>query len=157
MRSRLRRAAVAGSLATVAEGLMMKLIPKLEHGREPVYLPQSMVRRMASRLGYTIDERTARRIGNAMRAGYGPAWGVGWALVRHGRIASPLRNACVLGPVIWAFELMVLPRVRATPPVRTWPRADVGWDLANCLVFAATYSGVIAVTDARRRGHGRDI
>ncbi len=135
----------------------MKLIPKLEHGREPVYLPQSMVRRMASRLGYMVDERTARRIGNLMRAGYGPAWGVGWALVCRGRIANPVRNACVLGSVVWAFELTVLPRVRATPPVSNWPRADIGWDLANCLVFAATYSGVIAVMDARQRRLGPHV
>jgi hypothetical protein len=148
LRHRVRRAAVAASMATVAENALVTLIMHRRHGREPVFLPRAMVRRMAGELGYVVDDRAARLIGNVMRAGYGPAWGIGWALLRGRRAPRPVHDACLLAAVMWMFELVMLPAVRATPPVRLWPRGDVAWDLANCAIFAATDMCVTALMDS---------
>ncbi len=119
--------------------------------REPVFLPRAMVRRLAGELGYVVDDRVARLIGNVMRAGYGPAWGIGWALLRRRRTPRPLQDACLLAAIMWIFELVMLPSVRATPPVRRWPSGDVAWDLANCVIFAAADVCVTALMDSYPR------
>lgn len=147
LRSRLRNGALAGVLATVVEGASLRLLTG--DGRKPVFLPEEMVQRMAGRFGYLASDNAARRIGTVLRAGYGPTWGLAWAVVRHERASRHLSNTVALGFVIWGFELMVLPRVQATPPLRRWPRADIALDLVNCLAFAATYTGVIALLDGR--------
>ena len=146
-----RRAAVAASLATVAETAEVQLVMQRHHGHEPVFLPRSMVLRLAGQLGYAVDDRVARRIGNVMRAAYGPAWGIGWALLRRRRTPRRLHDACLLAVVMWVFELVMLPTVGATPPVGRWPRGDVGWDLANCVIFAATDTCVTALMDSLPR------
>lgn len=152
-----RRAAVAGALATVAESALMQLGMKIGGGRRPVFLPSAMVSRMAGQIGCTLDDSFARLVGNVMRAGYGPAWGIGWALLTRERPLRPLRDTCLLGSVIWAFELLMLPRLGATPRLRYWPRRDIGWDLANALAFAAIYTYVLSSWVPRLKARGRAV
>lgn len=151
LRTQLRHAAVAGVLATVVESASLRLMVRA--GQKPVFLPEKMVQRLAGTVGYTVGEKPARRIGNVLRAAYGPTWGIAWAVLRRERGSRHLPHAFVLGSVIWAFELAVLPRVRATPPLRQWPRADIVMDLANCLAFAVTYTFVIAVSGVHIADH----
>lgn len=151
--SRMRRAAVAGALGTVAQSALMQVGMKMGGGQRPIFLPNAMVQRMARRIGYTVDDGTARLIGNLMRAGYGPAWGVAWERLRTGRSSHPVRDACLLGSVIWVFELAVLPRVGATPQVVDWPRRDIVWDLGNALAFAAVYTCAVALMDSAWSRH----
>ena len=73
----MRRAAVAGALGTIAESALMQVGMKIGGGRRPVFLPSAMVSRMAGQIGYTLDDSVARLVGDVMRAGDGPAWGVG--------------------------------------------------------------------------------
>lgn len=108
-----------------------------------------MVQRIAARVGYLVADKSASLIGTVLRAGYGPTWGIAWAVVHHERAPRHLLDAVALASVIWAFELVVLPRVRATPPLRMWPRADIASDLVNCLTFAGTYTCVIALMDGK--------
>ena len=138
LRAQLRHAAIAGVVATVVEGASLRLM--VRGGHKPVFLPEKMVQRMAGSVGYTVGYKSAQVTGNLLRAVYGPTWGIAWAALRRERASRHLSDALVLGSLIWAFEVSVLPCVRATPPLRRWPRADIVLDLANCLVFAATFT-----------------
>ncbi len=100
---------------------------------------------MAGRVGYHVGGNAARVMGKVLRAGYGPMWGIAWAVAHHGRAPRHASDAVALASLIWAFELAVLPCVGATPPLRSWPRADIASDGVNCLAFATTYTCVIAL------------
>lgn len=138
LRDQLRHAVVAGVLATIVESASLRLM--VRGGQKPVFLPERMVQRLAGSVGYPVCDKSARHVGYLLRAGYGPAWGIAWTVLRRERASHHLPDTIVFGSVIWAFEVSVLPCVRATPPLRKWPRADVVSDLANCLVFAATFT-----------------
>ncbi|MBJ7609389.1 MAG: hypothetical protein JF887_08160 [Candidatus Dormibacteraeota bacterium] len=68
-------------------------------------------------------------MGIAMRWTYGPSWGIAAAAVsRSPRRGHVIRRGLVLGGVITALELFMLPAVRATPPLAEWGRGQIVWD-----------------------------
>jgi hypothetical protein len=100
--------------------------------------------------GHALDNTVARRLGVLMRSGYGPTWAVAWALVRRGRVPRLGRDTCILGVIIWTFEITSLPIVRATPSLRFWPAADIALDLSNGLIFAVVTNSVLAMQQVSR-------
>ncbi len=161
-RSQLVRGLIAGALATAAEAVWTRAQVRLLGGRKPVFTPALMVSRMVhAATGHSLDRRVAGVLGGGMRAGYGPSVAVLWTLLRNGRRPRSVRDTCLLGGFIWAFEIAALPAVRATPPLRRWPRPDVALDLSNGLVFAAVTNATLhrlsrhLVDDARGIPHGR--
>ena len=66
--------------------------------------------------------------GDAMRLVYAPA--MAW-LKRRTKLP-----ALVFGPLVAAFELVAMPLVGATPPVRKWRRGEVPWLFVHATAFA---------------------
>ncbi|MHB8718380.1 MAG: hypothetical protein ACYDAC_05765 [Candidatus Dormibacteria bacterium] len=150
-RSRLTGGLVAGAVATVAESRWSRAQVKMLGGRRPVFTPALMVHRMVlAATGHSLDGRVASVLGVLMRSGYGPSWAAAWVLARGGRQPRLLRDSCILGGLIWVFEITTLPTLRATPPLRRWPATDIALDLSNGLVFAVV---VNAVRSIQHRSH----
>ncbi len=144
--SRLAQGLIAGALATASEAAWTRMQVRMLGGRQPVFMPAMLVHRMVlAATGHSLDRRVARALGVLMRAGYGPSWAAAWVLVRGGREPRLVRDTCVLGGIIWAFEIVALPTMRATPPLCHWPATDIALDLSNGLVFAVVTNAVMAM------------
>lgn len=144
---RLRRGA-AGGLAAGAAGMLAEAAwsrgERLLLGQEPVFGTTPMAHRLISRvLGAPPSEAAARRVGVAMRCAYGPSWGLllHWVWVRGH--PSPAAAIVALAGTIWGFELVALPRIGATPALRSWPLGEVLLDASNAVVFAAVAVAVL--------------
>jgi len=93
----------AGVAATAALGRFESL-ERLLLGREPSYAPARVAQRLFG----------SRHFGPLLRWTYGPALGVAYGALRS-RISVP---ALAFGAVIATVELLAMPRVGATPPIR---------------------------------------
>jgi hypothetical protein len=144
-RSRLTRGLIAGALATAAEATWTRAQVKMLGRRQPLFTPELMVNRMVlAATGHSVDRRVVRALGVLMTSGYGPAWAAAWVLIRGGREPRLVRDSCVLGGIIWVFEVTTLPNMRATPPLRHWTAKYITLDLSNGLVFAVVTNAVVA-------------
>ena len=145
-RSRLTGGLIAGALATATEATCTRAQVTMLGGRRPVFTPTLMVHRMVlAATGQSLDRRVERVLGVLMRSCYGPSWAAAWVLVRGGREPRLVRDSCVLGGIIWVFEITTLPTMRATPPLRRWPATDIALDLSNGLIFAVVANAVLAM------------
>lgn len=143
-RSQFKSGLTAGALATVAEAAWTRAQVRMLGGRKPVFTPDVMVSRMVvTATGHSLGPRVAGVLGIGMRTGYGPSLAVLWTLLLNGRRPRSVRDTCLLGGLIWAFEIAALPAVRATPPLRRWPIPDVALDLSNGLVFASVTNAML--------------
>lgn len=86
------------------------------------------------------DERAKRRLSNLVHFTYGTLWGTMRAILGRTLSAAGVRNP--VAPVsahlaaVWGAELIALPRLGLTPPVREWGRKEVAIDLMHHLVYA---------------------
>lgn len=137
MLSPVKAAAVWGAVAGAGGTLALSLAEIVERralGRRAVYDPCVMARAwpvtrsLATKLG-------ARPLGLAMRWVYGPTLGAIFGVWRRAaRRRRPARGVA-LGAAIYCSELALLPRIGATPPLRSWPRGDVVTLALHTLVF----------------------
>lgn len=140
----LRLGVVAGIAATACEAAWSSLEPALLGGRRPVFDTTLMAGRfVAANTGRTLDDRQARRLGTLMRLAYGPSWGVLLGITTARRRPGLVSATATLGLAIWLVEMTMLPRTRATPPLRLWPGTDVALDLSNTLIYAAVATLVV--------------
>jgi hypothetical protein len=87
-------------------------------GRRPAYDVNAMGRRLFG----------SARAGRALRWIYGPTLAI---------VQKKLRiPAWIMGPTIALAELVAMPAVGATPPVRKWPRGEVPMLFAHATTFA---------------------
>jgi short-subunit dehydrogenase len=120
-------AGAAGTLALALSGLLERALL----GRSPVYAPASLARRLFGRSVLARTPGRARAVGALMRWIYGPLIGVAYGAtvgraIRRRWPAARLRPAAglVLGGAIYLLELLFLPLVGATRPLRRWPTGD---------------------------------
>jgi hypothetical protein len=108
------RAAVLATLAlSAADALERTLL-----GHRPAYDVDKMGKRLFG----------SARAGRALRWVYGPTL----AVVQKKLRLQPL----LFGPAIALGELLMMPRVGATPPVRKWRRGEVPLLFAHATVFS---------------------
>ncbi len=143
---------IAGALATAAEAAWTRAQVRMLGSRKPVFTREVMVSRMVrAATGHSVDRRVAGVLGGGMRAGYGPSLAVLWTLLRNGRPPRSVHDTCMLGGLIWAFEIAALPAARATPPLHTWPVPDTALDLSKGLLFAAITNATLHCLRLRPR------
>ncbi|AKI98594.1 Hypothetical protein AA314_00221 [Archangium gephyra] len=132
-------AGVLGTLAlTASEPLREFLL-----GHPPPYSVSHIARRAARAwLGVRLRPGEAQRWGLFLRWLYGPTLGV-LSLQFPG--PAPLRGL-LLGGGVWLFEWLSFPRLRVTPPPRTWSPAERQWLALQCLLF-----GLVAASVRPRR------
>ncbi|HVU49720.1 MAG TPA: hypothetical protein VHL80_03480 [Polyangia bacterium] len=125
-------------LSGLAGTLVLELMERFERrvlGRPPLYASTRIAARLAGRLGVSLGPTGARIAGGLLRWSYGPALAVARA-----RLAGPptrsVARALGFGAAIYAFELVALPALGATPPLRAWPRTEVVSLAAHTLAFA---------------------
>jgi hypothetical protein len=121
------RRVLGGAVAGAAGTVVLTLVESIEIralGAAPVYTSTRVAARLAARIGVTLNDDDSRRAGRLLRWTYGPALGMvrSWLAGRSAALASWISFAVA----IYAFELVVLPAVGATPPLRRWPRAQIG-------------------------------
>jgi hypothetical protein len=133
-------ALAAGVVATALEATLTTAEARV-FGSAP-YEPAAMAARLARRLGVRLPPERARIAGAAMRASYGPAWGLPAGLLAR-RLPWPAA-AALLASALFSFELTALPVTGATPPVREWRRRFVVLDALNVLAYAALATGAAA-------------
>lgn len=110
---------LAGAVGTGAIALSDRL-ERAWLGRAQVYAPA----RIAARLFRLRALRRARAAGVLLRWSYGALIGTVWNRLLPARGRGTWPRAVGLGAAILAFELVALPALGATPPLRSWPRAE---------------------------------
>lgn len=122
---------LGGSMALYASDAIERRVL----GRRPVYAPERISAGLSRRwLGRAPSPSRARLAGGVLRAGYGAGLGAATSLLQS---LPRWRRVLASGLSIFAFEVWMMPRVGATPPVRRWPRAEVAMLLAHTLAYAA--------------------
>lgn len=145
----LRVGLVAGIAGTAVEACTARLGRRVIGTDSLVYDPARLAARLTRHLvGRTLTDRQAAVMGIAMRWSYGPSWGIAAAAVsrspRRGDIIV-IRRGIVLGGAITAVELVMLPAMRATPPVAEWGRRQVVWDAVGALAYGVTVATSLAL------------
>jgi hypothetical protein len=90
-------------------------------------------------------ERARGRLSNLVHFTYGTLWGTmravfGRTLSATG-VRNPLAPAAAHLAAVWGAELIALPRLGLTPPVREWGGKEVAIDWMHHLVYAAAVDG----------------
>lgn len=149
---RLRDGFVAGAIATGAETLWSHTEPRLLGGRPPVFDTTVMASALLLRLtGRPPSPGWARVCGIGMRCAYGPTWAGGWSLLTTSRKGPTIGSVGVAALSIWGFELAILPRSGATPPLRDWQRLEIVLDLTNAAIYAAVAGVILSALTRRSR------
>jgi hypothetical protein len=133
---------LAGLAGTVAMTIASTIEAKLRR-RPPSTVPAAAATRT---LGIQPrDARAKARLSNLVHFAYGTGWGLARAAI--GRL---LRAACVGGRVaapalhlaaVWGTELLMLPALRLTPPVRKWGAKEIAIDGFHHVVYVAAVDG----------------
>jgi len=151
--------AIRGSLIGVLGALALTCADLLEQkllGRPQLYVPRAIAWRLFGGRSLFDRARTASVRGLALRTIYSAGLGALYGTWRQSFPRSPTMAGLSLGAEIWAFELVAMPAIRAVPPLRQWPRAEIALLLAHALVFsmttALTYDRLAARAVGSRRG-----
>lgn len=147
-------AGVLGTLAlTASEPLRDAVL-----GHPPPYSVRHIARRAARTwLGVRLRRREAQRWGLALRWLYGPTLGVLHGGLRPALpVAAPF-HGLLLGGGVWLFERLSFPRLRVTPPPRTWSSAERQWLGLQCLLFGLVTASVLARGQAAGPVRGRPL
>jgi hypothetical protein len=123
----------AALVLTGADWIEQKLL-----GRPAIYVPGAIARRLFGAHSRFARARYAGVQGLALRGAYSAGLGALYAVLRERLPGSPTRAGRAFGTGIWAFELVAMPAVRAVPPLREWPRAEIALLLGHALVFSMT-------------------
>jgi hypothetical protein len=104
--------------------------------------------------GPPVYDRKRIAAGLGLKARWGPALQAGYALALATalRRAVPLRfpwNGLAGGALVWGAELIALPATGATPPLRRWPRGQVGTLLLHALAFTLSVAALAQVGSMR--------
>lgn len=144
--------------ATLTQELLAGTAGTLAHqGLTPLrnawlgHLPPYAVRTIVSRLGERVLGRPprdsqARGWGLVMRFTYGPSLALAWTRVRAWlprSLPTPVRGL-LLGAGVFAFEVLSLPLVGATRPLRTWTRGDFALLAAQTGLFGLVTEAVLS-------------
>ncbi|WP_375769080.1 hypothetical protein NR798_46675 [Archangium gephyra] len=118
-------------------------------GHPPPYSVGNIARRAARAwLGVRLRPRQAQRWGLAMRWLYGPALGVLQGSLRFLLPTSMPLRGFLLGGGVWLFERLSFPRLRVTPPPRTWSSTERQWLALQCLLFGLVTGAVPPLVQA---------
>ncbi len=133
-------AGVLGTLAlTASEPLRNSVL-----GHPPPYSVSHIARRAARAwLGVRLRPREAQRWGLALRWLYGPTLGLLQGWLRPSLPGPAPLHGLLLGGGVWLFEWLSFPRLRVTPPPRTWSSAERQWLALQCLLFGFVTTSVL--------------
>ena len=131
----MKRALLAGGLGTLAVAALGP-VEKQILGREPRFAPEALAKGLArAHLDRSLSQPAARAAGIAMRAAYGPAWGLALTMFPRAIIRRPLAAGGLLGVLVDAFEEHAFPLTRATRAPERWPRLERRLLRAQTIVF----------------------
>ncbi len=136
----LRVGLIAGLAGTAVEACTAQLGRRVIGTDSLVYDPARMAARLTRQLvGLTLTDRQAGVIGAAMRWTYGPSWAIAAAAVSPSTTRGDvIRRGLVLGGLMTLVELIMLPAVRATPPLAKWGRGQIVWDAVDASSYGVT-------------------
>ena len=138
MKSKDRRTA-RGFLAGAIGTLVLTGFEVLETGwlgGPSLYAAGSVARGLATRFTkWKLAGRTQTVAGLALRWAYGPSLGALYARVRPQLpLSVPAAAVCLAGG-IFGFELLAMPALGATPPLRKWDRPQLAMLAAHTLAY----------------------
>lgn len=120
-----------------------------------MYAPAHVGRGLARRwFGGTIPTCGDGCFGYVLRWTYGPGLGLLFARVRSFLPRHPVTAGLSFGAGIFAFEVVAMPAIGATPPVRSWRRAEPWLLILHTAVFGvatALTGDALISTRSRRR------
>ena len=143
------RGLLAGVAGTAAEAFWSTRQARLL-GRAPVFGTTEMARALILKFtARTPGIGLARAGGTVMRWTYGPVWALVWGALPRSSPQPTMRSTAALALLLWGVELVTLPWVGATPPLRTWPPVDILLDLTNASLYAVVAGASLTVLTER--------
>lgn len=155
MGQRLLSGVLAGVVGTAALSAFERLEQALL-GRAPIYASSAIGRALTRQAGLACSRVGARRAGLVLRWLYGPALGGVYAVRASREPRSRLRSGLRLGSAIYLFELVAMPAVGATKPVREWTPLEVVLLFCHASAFALVTAATLGRSEALFRG-GDDV
>ena len=147
MSASLVRGATAGAVGTLALA-GFALLRNAALGHAPPYAARRITSRLLRRvLHRSVRPRVALAGSLGLRMTYGPMLGLAWVRLRPALPASLLTRGVLLGVGVWALEQLTFPLLRATPPPRTWTRAEHALLLAQTLLFGLATERCLAALE----------
>jgi len=145
------RGLLAGATGTLALSATETLIDRRVLSRPPVYAADRIAGRLAGRFGLRLGAGRAKAAGLVLRWTYGPMLGLAFATLepRWSHRRGWWVRAAELAAALLTFEVIGMPAVGATPPLRDWSRRE---RLLLGLHIGAFALAAGALLPARRRG-----
>ena len=138
---------VAGAIGTAAMTLSSTAEARLRK-REPSTVPAQAARKI---LGLEpLEPDAAAKLTRVVHWGYGISWGAIRSVLGTLGLRAPIATA-VHFSAIWGSELVMLPALDVTPPIKQWSRTDLAIDATHHFVYVAATSGAYALLNSARR------
>ena len=93
-----------------------------------------------------VDEEAQARFSNLVHWGYGTAWGGARGLVAAAGLSGPGATAVHLG-MLWGSEQVMLPALKAAPPLTEWGAKEIAVDALHHMVYAAATGAAYSLLD----------
>jgi hypothetical protein len=145
----LAKGLVAGAVGTAAMTFSSTAEARLRK-REPSTVPAAAARRI---LGLEpVEAEAARKLSTVVHWGYGTSWGTARGVFAMLGLSAPVAAVAHFAAV-WGSELVMLPALDVTPPIKQWSRTDLAIDAAHHLVYVTATSVAYTMLN-RARHHG---
>lgn len=146
---------LAGAAGTAALSVFERVEAAILGQRLPVYAAANVGGGLARRwLAGVMLPPAEVRFGYLLRWLYGPSLGVLFMRLQPVLPRRPFAAGLCFAAGVFAFEVAVMPVVAATPPLRTWPRAERSLLLLHTAVFGVATA--LAAELSRRRADTRN-
>ena len=140
----------------MAGNAMVSAVEVLEReilGAPPTYRADAVTSRLAKRwTGRSLTPETARWLGRAARWAYGSSLAAAYGAVRPRRAPASLPRALALAGAIYLFEILAMPALGATPPLRRWKPAERWLLLLHTAAFSIATEALLGRPAKRRAG-----
>jgi uncharacterized membrane protein YagU involved in acid resistance len=97
-----------------------------------------------------VSTKRAGLLAKAVHWIYGTSWGALYGVVQETFHPRPLANAALLGGVVTATDMTLLPAMKLEEPPWEQEPTSIGAELANHFVYGCAVAGAYSAIDALR-------
>ena len=138
---------IAGAIGTAAMTLSSTAEARLRK-REPSTVPAEAVRKILGLEPAAPD--AAAKLTTVVHWVYGTSWGAVRSVLGVLGLRAPIAAAAHFS-ALWGSELVMLPALDVTPPIKQWSRTDLAIDATHHFVYVVATSGAYTLLNSARR------